>query len=72
MLQWDDTRVRRQTSSICFRFGGHDSEDFSLLVSFLLVAFPWLFCGPCLPQKTFFVAFPWLFRSPCALAEARR
>ena len=34
------------------------SEDFSLLVAFLLVTFSWLFRG-------FFVAFSWLFRGPC-------
>ena len=42
------------------------SEDFSLLVTFLLVAFSWLFRGPHLLGKQclgfFFVAFSWLFR----------
>ena len=49
------------------------SEDFSLLVAFLLVTFSWLFRGPLLSRKTvfgpfsllfrgFFVAFSWLFR----------
>ena len=33
------------------------SEDFSLLVAFLLVTFSWLFRG-------FFVVFSWLFRDP--------
>ena len=33
------------------------SEDFSLLVAFLLVTFSWLFRG-------FFVVFSWLFRGP--------
>ena len=51
------------------------SEDFSLLVAFLLVTFSWLFRGPLLSRKTvfgpfsllfrgFFVAFSWLFRGP--------
>ena len=51
------------------------SEDFSLLVAFLLVTFLWLFRGPHLSRKTvfgpfsllfrgFFVAFSWLFRGP--------
>ena len=49
-----------------FRRGGSEktpeydlglSEDFSLLVAFLLVTFSWLF-------RDFSVAFPWLFRGP--------
>ena len=44
------------------------SEDFSLLVTFLLVTFPWLFRGffvalICL-RKTVFGRFSWLFRGP--------
>ena len=52
--------------------GGQNSEDFSLLVAFLLVTFSWLFRGPLLSRKqcsglfryffvVFFVAFSWLF-----------
>ena len=51
------------------------SEDFSLLVTFLLVTSSWLFHGffvaiICLEKQClgvfrgFFVAFPWLFRGP--------
>ena len=46
-----------------------DSEDFSLLVAFLLVTFSWLFRGPLLSRKTvfgpfslLFVVFSWFFR----------
>ena len=38
------------------------SEDFSLLVAFLLVTFSWLFRGPHLLGKTVFGCFSWLFR----------
>ena len=38
------------------------SEDFSLLVAFLLVTFSWLFRGPLLSRKTVFGPFSWLFR----------
>ena len=38
------------------------SEDFSLLVAFLLVTFPWLFRGPLLSRKTVFGPFSLLFR----------
>ena len=38
------------------------SEDFSLLVTFLLVTFSWFF-------RVFFVAFPWLFRGPHLLGK---
>ena len=45
-----------------------ESEDFSLLVAFLLVTFSWLFRGPLLSRKTvfgpFFVTFSWFFRGP--------
>ena len=52
-----------------------DSEDFSLLVAFLLVTFSWLFRGFfvalfCLEKQClglfrgFFVDFSWLFRGP--------
>ena len=37
------------------------SEDFSLLVTFLLVTFSWLFRGF---FRGFFVVFSWLFRGP--------
>ena len=37
------------------------SEDFSLLVTFLLVTFLWLFRGPHLLGKTVFGPFSWLF-----------
>ena len=57
----------------------HQSEDFSLLVTFLLVTFSWLFCGffvalislekQCLGLfrgffRGFFVTCSWLFRGP--------
>ena len=45
-------------ASLCFCL----SEDFSLLVTFLLVTFSWLF-------RYFFVAFPWLFRGPHLLGK---
>ena len=35
------------------------SEDFSLLVTFLLVTSLWLFRGPHLPRKTVFAAISW-------------
>ena len=38
------------------------SEDFSLLVAFLLVTFSCLFRGPLLSGKTVFGPFSWLFR----------
>ena len=38
------------------------SEDFSLLVTFLLVTFSWLFRGPHLLRKTVFGRFSWLLR----------
>ena len=55
--------------------GVSESEDFSLLVAFLLVTFSWLFRGFfvalfCLEKQClglfrgFFVAFSWLFRGP--------
>ena len=37
------------------------SEDFALLVTFLLVTFSWLFRGPHLIGKTVFGPFSWLF-----------
>ena len=51
------------------------SEDFSLLVAFLLFTFSWFFSGffvalLCLEKQCsglfryFFVVFPWLFRGP--------
>ena len=40
----------------------HFSEDFSLLVAFLLVTFSWLFRGPLLSRKTVFEPFSLLFR----------
>ena len=40
------------------------SEDFSLLVTFLLVTFSWLFRGPHLLGKTVFGRFSCLFRGP--------
>ena len=54
---------------------GHFSEDFSLLVAFLLVTFSWFFRGFfvalfCLEKQCsglfryFFVVFSWLFRGP--------
>ena len=38
------------------------SEDFSLLVAFLLVTFSWLFRGPLLSRKTVFGPFSLLSR----------
>ena len=42
--------------------GDQISEDFSLLVAFLLVTFSWLFRGPLLSRKTVFGPFSLLFR----------
>ena len=39
-----------------------NSEDFSLLVTFLLVTFSWLLRGPHLLRKTVLRSFSWLFR----------
>ena len=38
-------------------------DDFSLLVTLLLVTCSWLFRGPHLPRITVFVPFVWLFVS---------
>ena len=45
-----------------FREHFRESEDFSLLVAFLLVTFSWLFRGPLLSRKTVFGPFSLLFR----------
>ena len=45
------------------------SEDFSLLVAFLLVTFSWLFRGPLLSRKKVLGPFSWLFRGPLFLKK---
>ena len=50
------------TQECLFQVDRHLSEDFSLLVAFLLVTFSWLFRGPLLSRKTVFGPFSWFFR----------
>ena len=65
MLSRGSARVTEKAS------GDSESEDFSLLVAFLLVTFLWLFRGLfCLEKQCsglfryFFVAFSWFFLGP--------